>query len=193
MPKFLRENAAIVIGAALPIVVVLFFVLATQLPKAYVAPPAHDVVLLSQNGPYETRPMRVDVRVESGYLRARVYQPDYAGNPAPYYGTVPRVYLWDHDTRSVRELTLDLPQSETFANGTEAVVPELVGVRLRAESVAPDGYVFTSTGYDSGVFGLFFDRNAPRFVLEKDGAVERLDLPNEAPYWGVQFLGWVVE
>jgi hypothetical protein len=193
MPKFLRENAAIVVGAALPVVVVLFFVLATQLPKAYVAPPAHDVVLLSQNGPFGARPMRVDVRVESGYLRARVYQPDYAGNPAPYYGTVPRIYLWDHETQSVRELTLDLPQSETFANGTEAVVPELVGTRLSAAAVAPDGYVFTTTGYDNGVFGLFFDRNGPRWVLEKDGAVQRLDLPNEAPYWGVQFLGWVVE
>lgn len=193
MPKFLRENAAIFIGAALPVVVVLFFVLATQLPKAYVAPPMHDVVLLSQNGAFGARPMRVDVRVENGALRARVYQPDYAGNPAPYYGTVPRIYLWNHETQSVRELTLDLPQSETFANGTEAVVPELVGVRLSADSVAPDGYVFASRGNDSGVFGMFFSRNEPRSVLEKDGAVQRLELPNEAPYWGVQFLGWVVE
>lgn len=191
----MRDNAAIVVGAALPVLVVLFFVLATQLPKAYVAPPAHDVVLLSQNGPYQARPWRVDVRVEDGRLRARGYKLDYAGNAAlAYPQIVPRVFLWSHTTKSIHELELTLPEdTATFADGTEIGIAEFADRRLSTDTVAPDGYRFRTTGYDSGLFGLFFDRNEPRTLLEKDGAVEKLALPGEVPYWGVQFLGWVVE
>lgn len=192
MTKFLRENAALALGAALPIVVVLFFVLATQLPKAYVAPPAYDVLILSQNNPIGLQRMRVDVRVEGDQLRARAYQPDYAGNGAAY-GIVPRLFLWDHDSQRVRELALQLPEGESFANGTEVVVSDLVGRRISTAVVAPDGYSYTTTGYDGGLFGLFFDRDGPRAVLEKEGAVQRITLPGDAPYWGAQFLGWIVE
>lgn len=192
MRKLLRENAALVIGAALPVVVVLFFVLATQLPKTYVDLPLYDAVLLSRDDSYDRLRMRVDVRIEDGFLRARAYQIDY-GNPSASYGYVPRLLLWDHETQSVRELELDLPPSDGFANGTDVVVPELVGRRLSGESVAPDGYVFTTTGGDNGVFGMFFSRNEPRWVLEKDGAVHRVTLPRDSYYWSVEFLGWVLE
>lgn len=192
MRRFLRDNAAIVIGAALPVVVVLFFVLATQLPKAYVEPPLYDVLLLSRDGGFDERRMRIDVRIEGGFLRVRAYQVDF-GNPAPSYGYVPRLLLWDRETRSVRELDLELPPSDDFQNGTEVVVPELVGRRLSGNSVAPDGYVFTTAGGSSGVFGLFFDRSEPRWVLEKDGAVHRMTLPRDSYYWSVEFVGWVLE
>ena len=195
MSKFLRDNAAIVIGAALPVVVVLFFVLATQLPKAYVPPPAHDLVLMSQNGPYDVRPLRVQVRVEDGRLRVRTYKLDYAGNAVVSYGqVVPRLFLWSHATHSVRELALELPEvGDTFVEGMEARVAELADRRLSNDTLAPDGYRFRTEGHDNGVFGLFFNRYEPRTLLEKDGAVERIALPTEVPYWGVQFVGWVIE
>jgi len=195
MAKFLRDNVAIVVGAALPVVVVLFFVLATQLPKAYVAPPQHDLVMLSQNGPYPARQLRVEVRVEDGLLRVRAYKLDYAGSPALAYAEiVPRLFLWSHATHSVRELEIDLPEDvDSLTAGTEIVVPELAGRRLSPDVLAPDGYRFRTAPYDRGIFGLFFDRRGPRTQLQKDGSVEQLELPDQVPYWGVQFLGWVVE
>jgi hypothetical protein len=193
--RFFRDNVAIVLGVSLPIVVVLFFVLASSLPKAYVDPPQHDLLLLSQNGPYAMRPLRLDIGVSDGRLRVRAYKLDYAGTPAVAYSQiVPRLFIWSGATRSSREIALELPDDiETFENGTEIAVPQLDGRRLSTDTRAPDGYVFRSTGYGRGVFGLFFDRDGPRTVVEKDGAAETVRMPGDVPYWGVQFLAWVVE
>ena len=193
MRAFLRDNVAILIGVSLPIVVVAFFVLASYAPRAYLEPPQHDAVLVSYSGG-NVRPVRVEVDVNGGRLRTRVYKLDYNGNAIVYGPNAPRLFLWSHETRSVREIPIDVPADlDGFVNGGEVQIPELAGLRLSTEQRAPDGYMLSSTGYRSGPFGLFFDRSSPRLVLEKDGAVHAVPLPASVPYWDVRFLAWVVE
>jgi hypothetical protein len=191
MIKILRDNAAIVVGLALPFLVVLFFVLATALPKAYVDPPRHDVLLISENGPASARPVRVDVRTDDGRLSVRAYKLDASFPPGAYWHATPRLFIWSHETRSIREISFDVPNDEVIPpEGTEIAVPEIGARRLHTDTLAPDGYRFL-TADGSGLFELFFDRNGSRLIVEKDGAIEDVSPPE--PYWGTRFLGWVVE
>jgi hypothetical protein len=195
MRQTLRDNFAIVVGLTLPLVVVLFFVIANRVPRALVEPPRHDLLLLSNTGAYNTRPARIDVHVDGGRLRVRAYRLDYTGMPAlgAYSGPMPRIYLWSHESGAVREIPLTLPEdAAALENGADIAVPELEGVRLSTELRAPDGYEFRMTGYGGGFFPFFFDRSSPRPVVTKDGATHEVETPGGEPYWGVQFLAWVV-
>ena len=197
MRAFLRDNVAILIGVSLPLLVVAFFVIASNLPKAYVDPPQHDLLLLGQDGAYQSRPVQLDITVVEGRLRVRTFKPDYRGNVGvTYFQAGTRLYIWSHETRSFREVPIDLPADvETFDNGTEIAVPPLVGKRLVTELRAPDGYEYRTTGYGGGgAFDfLFSERSRPRTSIVKDGAAVTLTPPGNLPYWGVQFLAWVVE
>ena len=51
IPEFARQNAALVAGISLPIVVVVFFLLATSVPRLLVDPPRHDFLFV-QNDAY---------------------------------------------------------------------------------------------------------------------------------------------
>jgi hypothetical protein len=197
MRQFFRDNVLIVIGVALPLLVVAFFVIASSLPQAYVDPPQHDVLLLTQYGGYDARSVRLEVLVNGGRLQVRAHKVPSAGNSqVPYVGPSPRLFLWNHDTRSAHEVALPLPADlESLPDGAEIPPPgELAGLRLSTALVAPDGYELRTNGYGGdGLFGVFFDRRRPRTLLVKDGAAQVVALPGEVPYWGTQFLAWVVE
>jgi len=193
MRVFLRDNVAIVVGVSLPLVVVLLFVLATYVPRAYVEPPRHDLLLVAYNYNVQTRPERVDLRVTDGRLDVRAYKLDVNGNTV-YGQPLPRLFLWSHESRSIHEISLDIPSLETLANGAAVAVPELAQRRLGTDLRAPDGYEYRAAGYGgSGLFGMFFDRSSQKVVLQKNGATEELRMPGDVPYWNAQFLAWVVE
>lgn len=197
MRQFFRDNVLIVIGIALPLLVVAFFVVASRLPQAYVDPPQHDLLLLTQYGGYDARPVRLEVLVNNGRLQVRAHKMPSAANPQiPYGGPSPRLFLWSHETRSAHEVQLLLPSDlESLIDGAEIPPPaELAERRLSTELISPDGYELRTNGYGGdGLFGLFFDRGRPRTLIAKDGAAQVVSLPGEVPYWGTQFLAWSVE
>lgn len=191
MRKFVRDNFAILIGLALPIVVAVFFLVANYWGRASLEPPQHDAVLRTYSGGSASRAMRIEIDVIGERLRVRAFKTEYDGRPITYTPAQPRLLLWSHASETVRELTLEVP--DDFVDGTELRVPELEGRRLSTVSRSPDGYEIGTTGYRGGLFGLFVDRSSPRLVLEKNGARRALPLPSTVPYWDVQFLAWVIE
>lgn len=194
MRAFFRDNIAVVVGISLPIVVMTFFVVASRLPRSFVEPPQHDLLLLSQNGRYDSRPVRIDIRIDAGTVRTRMYKSDSASNPAALTMATPRLFRWSHDTQSVHEIVLILPDDiNAIQNGDGLVIDELVGRSVSTDMRAPDGYSFQVGGYDRGFFGVFFDGGAREPVISKRGATIPLAVPGEAGYWNVQFLAWVVE
>jgi hypothetical protein len=195
MRQFFRDNVLIVIGIALPLLVVAFFVIASRLPQAYVDPPQHDLLLLTQYGGYDARSVRLEILVNAGRLQVRAHKSP-ANAQAPYVGPSPRLFLWSHETRSAHEVALPLPNDlASLADGAEIPPPpELAGRQLSTELVSPDGYELRTNGYGGdGLFGLFFARTRPRTLIAKGGAAQAIALPGEVPYWGTQFLAWIVE
>jgi len=182
----------IVVSIALPLLLILFFALASILPGLYTNPPAHDLLLILQGaGTAKSARVRVDLTVTNGQLRAVARPSDGA-----YYDNSPRLFRYHHLTGEVTEISVPVPASAGESEaGTEIPIPELAGVRISDKLRAPDGYEFDGSrgngGFITGLFGGTHKRNDVR--ISKNGAVVRVRLPNlDDWYNGARFLGWVV-
>ena len=189
MLKRLRENPMIAASILLPLIVVIFFLLATAIPKWLVEPPGSSFLFTVPD--YSNRSAASEVRfdVVEGRLRVRIYSTEAS------YRNTPRLYLFDHETLATREIPFDLPISEDdFEDGDEIDVAELRDSSILTERKAPDGYEIRSPGYrsDNLVTALFGGHRRRSFSVHKSGAV--FDIPNPGInnyYYNVTFLGWL--
>lgn len=180
------------ISIALPVLVVVLFAAATFVPRLYTDPPAHDLLVTVEYGDSSRLlPVKVLLGIEGSRVVARV-----ARLGQYEQGYLPRLYRYSHQSGSVREINIPLPQEiEALGNGEEIPIPELQGVGISSELVAPDGYEFRGR---SGRGGLLMDvfgaaRDNRRITVAKNGAVVRIRLPeSNYGYYGARFLGWVV-
>jgi len=137
-------------------------------------------------------PIGVDIRIVDGQLEAR------AVRNSTGYVVVPRLYLFTAATQTTREIPIPFDLG-TIEHGDALPIPELSGFRIDTSMRSPDSWNYQGPNYrgGAGLFtGLFGGGPAldePR--LEKEGAIVRMQLPNEAPYYrhNLRFLGWIVE
>jgi hypothetical protein len=191
--SFLKRHGFLIAGVALPILVVVIFVLARTLPRLWVEDPRYDLVygVRSSFGAHP-RSIACDLAVDEGRLRVR-----WVKLKDPSYQDQPRAYRLHPATGVVEEIPLPEPDDVERLEGTlDLFVAGLEGFRLDRSPRSPDGYEFDeSSGRGSGLLGeLLVDRNRPRAVLRKGGRVIVLPATNDAGYgyWPVQFLGWLV-
>jgi hypothetical protein len=192
MKSFLRENLMIVVSIALPLLVVIFFALASVLPGLYATPPAYDLLLTHQGRVLATEsPVKISLTVKGERLSATVIKSN-----GDVYGNNPRVFRYDHVSGEVREINIPIPGNiAELPEGSEIPVPALARLKISNSLRAPDGYEFR--GYRRGggmVMDLFGgNRNRHDVTIAKDGAIVRLRLPASDYWYGdVRFLGWVI-
>jgi hypothetical protein len=191
--QFLKNNAFLVAAASLPVLVVVFFVLASVIPRWLVPPPAYDLLLSVGTGYDQTRArIAVDYKVSDGRVEANV-----RAVPATVYPQQPALFLFDHQTMSVREIPVNLPTDLKENDPPRVVaVDALAGKRIVAEPRAPDGYMFEGRpsrgpGIIGELFGMSrYDRKAS---LTNGGRVVPLTLPSQYLYQPVTAVGWVVD
>ncbi len=192
MLNSLRQNPLIAAAILLPLIIVVFFVLASALPKWLVDPPAYDFVFTvpDSRGGMPDIELRYDVKNDR--VRARLYK---TNTP---YGLIPKLYLYEHETQDVREISVDLPGStEEFEDGTEIDLPELANRTVSTARKAPDGYEIQEPRYgsDNLMNALFGSSRRYRLSVEKSGAV--FDIPSDGRsnyyYYNVSFLGWLID
>lgn len=182
----------IVISIALPLLVVLFFALASVLPGLYSTPPAHDLLLSFQDrATSKAAQVRINLSVIDGQLKA-VSSP--LGNT--YYDNYPRLFRYHHSSGEISEISIPVPDDiAELKEGTEIPIPALAGVRVSDKLRAPDGYEFSGSrrggGFITEMFGGSRNRNDVR--ISKNGAVVRVRLPT-SDYWynNARFVGWVL-
>src|SRR5262245_12207196 len=144
--RFLRDNAFLAAAVCLPLLVVVFFVLASIVPRFLVAPPAYDL-LVRANDLYSQTSTRVavDFAVRDGAV-AVVVRP----MPANGYGTRSRLFLFDRATMNVREVPVEMPEPpEDFKESDPPRtrrIAALSGRRVLDQLRAPDGYQLESRG-----------------------------------------------
>ncbi len=190
MKKLLKENFVLVVGVSLPVVVVVLFVVASGLPKKWVAPPRHSFVFTTDDYSHRNRaPVTVNFDVHEGRLRARVYK-----SPENHSGYEPKLYLYDHQQQAVRRLTVDLPKDlEHIEDGAEARVAGTAGWEIDTSHKAPDGYEFRDQYHRRGLVGeIFYSGSRRRQAIVKSGAVYPIPDPDGRYYSHINFLGWVV-
>jgi len=192
MKSFLRENLMIVVSIALPLLVVIFFALASVLPGLYATPPAYDLLLTHQGGVLATdSPVKISLTVKEERLSATLIKSN--GNT---YGNNPRIFRYDHVSGEVREINIPIPADMAeLPEGSELPVPELARLRISSALRAPDGYEFRGYRRGGGLMMELFggNRNRHDVTIAKDGAIVRLRLPASDYWYGeVRFLGWVI-
>jgi len=194
MKTLLRENPIIALSIILPILVVALFAAATLLPKLLVDPPAYSLLLMdARSSASVSSPVNVDLTVINDRIKTRISRRQ-ENEPEQ----LPRIYIYDHATASVREIPIPLPEDiERIKDGTEITIPELTNLKISTAFRAPDGYEFQ--GYANGDAGLItglFGRGPTRngVTIAKDGAIVRVRLPVANDWYSdIRFLGWVVE
>ena len=192
MRTFLRKNMMIVVSIALPLLVILFFALASVLPGLYTTPPAYDFLLTLQGvSTAKSARVRINLTVIDGQIKAVASETD-----GSYYDNFPRLFRYHHLTGEVTEISIPIPESINGSeDGSDIFIPELAGLRVSDKLRAPDGYEFNGSrrggGFVTELFGGSRKQNDVR--ISKNGAVVRVRLPT-SDYWynGARFLGWVL-
>ncbi len=193
--KLLRENATLAVGIVLPILVVVFFLLATYIPRLLVDPPQYDFLFVQAND-YRAQPSRwrYEIDIDSQRkLRVRAFltEPDTRN----YYR--PRLFLYEHLDGNVREISLPSPEMAETTPGAEAgIVLEILEFSdqvIDSRQVAPDGYELVKPRSSSGNFlGLFYRGSRRGLAIGKNGAVVAVPFGDDVNYYGARLLGWIV-
>jgi hypothetical protein len=196
--SFIKENFVLVVGLALPVLLMISFMIFATLPQRELAdPPGYDLVFSTSdfNTGMSNLPVSVNFVVRDGKLKAQYV----AYNPPGNYGNSWRkLYLYEAGTGKVRQLTFGYPADMDKIAGTrEELVAATEDLTLDTTLAAPDGYQLSYEGYSrSGLFNDLFwgggSSNEPR--LRKGASSVRLAPDNSDTYFyygDVQFIGWV--
>lgn len=203
-PSWLQRNAFLVAAAGLPIIVVVFFLAATEIPKWTVEDPTYDPVFALTRYDNRSADYALEFKVENGRLLAIVKcVPDNG------YASYQQLYRYHVDTGELEEIPVDVPDavlerlgdapsvagksppSESFEPGV------LTGVALNTRLVAPDGYEFVHEySGNRGLFGELFGMGGGRYRLglTRSGrfvAITPADEPAPYRYNNATFLGWM--
>lgn len=194
---FLRDNLFLVAAAVLPLVVVVFFLTATAVPRWLVPSPAHDLLFTATRAVHPAPGLqdgtRLEYRVSEGQVVARVRR-----TRDGEYHVETTLYWYDADTGAVREVPVELP-GDLPEDGTPRTVAieALAGVRVTTSYRAPDGYVLENDrdgypGLFGALLGLGHVEHGP--VLVRDGRRVAIELDGDwQRHHSIELLGWVID
>ena len=193
LKNFIKENFVLVVGLALPVLLIILFFAASVVPKSMVAPPQYEMLFTETR--YDSQsPYNMDFFIKDGALKARVWKLTQPG------ATVNRKKLMAYDgkTQSVREIPYDVSKLGNVPNMAEVSLDEFKNMKVDGSTKAPDGYEFENGGYSSGglvgdIFGGGYHAGAPR--IKKDSAAFKIPngSNNNYNYYDIQFIGWVIQ
>ena len=99
----------IVVSIALPLLVVLFFAMASVLPGLYSTPPAHDLLISFQgSATSKTAQVRITLTVIDGQLKALTSPLDNT-----YHDNYPRLFRYNHSSDEISEISIPVPDNIT--------------------------------------------------------------------------------
>lgn len=189
--RFFRDNAFLAAAVLLPVVVIGVFLLFTTIPQWTVAPPQYDLLLHTTDYDQINRRVNVELFVRDDRLQATLRPSLQNINP-------PRLRLWrfDHDTLSLREIQLGLPDDIPASESSTVTVDAMRGQRIVTDTRAPDGYeVRTETHRGPGLVGDLFGmrRYDQNIAIVNRGRMIPIKVPTPNVYQTPVFLGWIVE
>jgi hypothetical protein len=191
--KSLRDNAALVAGILLPIIVVILFLLSSWVPRMLVDPPQYDFLYVQDANYYgSASPWRHQISLDpQGHLVVKAF----AAKPDVYTPGA-RLFHFEHEDGNVREIALPTPDDTDGAESGIAVeVPEFRNTFIDPSRISPDGYALVdNTRSSRGLFGLFYSGNSRPLAISKNGAVFEAAEGNEMAmgWYGARLIGWIV-
>lgn len=195
LPKstFFRENFVVVLGIALPLLLVIVFALARVFSEIAIAPPEFRAVYAEAPQPYGGK-FHYNVGVDKK-LVVTFEGAHYNGTPRPNpISATTTVFVMDVKTGAVTRHGYTV--SNVYAEGIAPVSTNDTAPTVAvAGPTAPDGYVYTtnpdSDYYSGGIIPDMFGynlRHGNGHAIVKNGRAFPLDTNNI--YNPVEFIGW---
>ena len=198
--KFIKDNAVLIAGIVLPVLLVAGFMILSHIPKALLDSPQHDFLLVVQSydQPHQLG-YYLSFEVQDGRLTGKATPRD--GNN---YSNNQRASLFRYkaDGNIFEELVFELPENlDDLKKPMTFPIAEVQNLKLDKRTQSPDGYTFEYPGYRRGgdLLGELFGsrrRYEGICVLKKDSAY--FDLPAPMPKLNydsqnLYFIGWVID
>ncbi|MGH8582874.1 MAG: hypothetical protein ACREWG_08810, partial [Gammaproteobacteria bacterium] len=150
--NFFKDNFALIVGLALPVLLMIGFMVVSSLPPLG-DPPIYDLVFSTLDYRGSTPiPVTVQLVVKDGVLKEQ-----YTKVPPPAPGAYSsntswrKLYLFDAKTQKVRQLEFGLPDDLDKIEGMkEETVAATKTMKLTTELKAPDGYELSNESYRHG-------------------------------------------
>lgn len=193
MKAFLRKNLMIVVSITLPLLVAIFFILASILPGIYSTPPSYDLLLTLQGRTTAAQSqVKISFVLENERIKVFAVKPE-----EPYFRNNPRLFRYDHLSGEVHEISVPVPTDvDALEKMTELHVPGISDLKVNGALRAPDGYEFRRRRSGGGLMTELFggSHSSSDVSLAKNGAIVKIRLP-ASDYWytDIRFLGWVME
>lgn len=196
--NFFKDNFVLVIGLALPVVIMIAFMVMSSLPQTMEDPPKYDLIFSTPEWQYnQNAPVSARLFVKNGTLMAQ-----YTKNPsAQSSGTQwHKLYRYEAATKTVRELPFGYPDgADEIEKMREEPVEATKDLTLNTVTTSPDGYVLTNESTSRG--GLVnelifdFDRDRNYMKLRKGMASVKLMTGDGTPFYygNANFIGWVTQ
>ena len=195
--EFVKANLVLVVGLALPVVLMAGFLVASGLPQRLADPPKYNLVFavteFSQG--VSGIPVSVSFVVQDGVLKAQYIKlppqpPGYVNNAWK------KLYLYDSATQKVQQLSFGFPPNMDAIDGTVVeTVDATRSMRLDTTLQSPDGYELSRDNASrSGLINEIFwgGGYSNDYRLRKGSSSLRLPLAAaNVPYGNVEFVGWV--
>jgi hypothetical protein len=196
--SFFKDNFVLIVGLALPVLLIVGFMLASALPQALSDPPEYDFVFSTTDYPPNASNLPVSVRlvVKDGVLKAQYVRAAVAPGSYPY-NSWKKLYVYEAGPRKVRELTFGFPADmDKIERTKEETVEATKDMKLSTTLQSPDGYELSYDGYsNSGLLNEVFwgagHSSEPR--LRKSSSSVRLTTADGRTYFSygnVEFVGW---
>lgn len=184
--KFIKNNLALVLGLALPLLLVIFMILASLLPRLWIDPPQYSLLYASNLYTYGP----ISMYVNEGKLHLRFTTANYQNtNP-------PRLFIFNPKTKQRQEISFKFPKVPASTSDKKVfdyLLPETGNLKLDPSVSAPDGYEYLGgSDYGSGLAFLIFSSPRAQFSIGKRGNIISLPEGNARDSYGPTFLGWII-
>lgn len=193
--NFFKDNFVLILGLALPVVLMIGFMIVASLPQKMGDPPKYDMIFSANDYSYnKATPVNVNLVVKDGVLKAQYTKPKDNQTSGQWY----KLYQFDAKTQTVRELSFGYPDNlETIAPMREDTVDATKNFLLDTNQKSPDGFELTSENYRHyGIVNELFGswRNDYTMKLRNGFTSVRLTTGDGTyPFYNgsINFIGWV--
>lgn len=173
-----QKNVSLIVGIAIPIVMVLFVAASIYLPGLLIQPKTNFVYMTGSSNDLYT--CKMVYQVHGGAVVQVKPQAPYNDPSYVKQECVPLFYEYDVAANTKRELTFD----------------EVKKLKLDPSPMSPDGFELVHGGSGGGDFLFLFDMNRDynSMFLKGHNVSRKVNMnPNgEYSYFDYQFLGWVL-
>lgn len=191
MNNFFKQNIALVVGIALPLLLAALFYVAGEVSQRTVPDPRYAVLFVKDY--YDNTDVPWSIKVKDGKVDISIS--DTRVNAQNYGWTKPTLYILEPGKKSARKIAVEFDPDHRGPVTSPDLESVQKGAHISTDSSAPDGYRFEYDARSGGglfreIFGGPGHRDSSYALVNSSRRVGVLTPPDTL--YSATFLGWVI-